>query len=252
MSWLGLAARAANAAARSSISSTLRCGARSTCRTSRRGWPRPACWPRPSTPEEFQQRVETEIALYTKIAEANGIKVVIGPCVSPRPDWRSERLDFATHFSGELTMKILYFDDFKLGVLKGDTVVDVSAVVQGHPAYRPARSDQRPDRALRRVPRRSSRRRPRSGNGVAARRRAHPPAAAEARQHRLHGGQLHGGRHAHRAGADQRLPQVAQRDHRPRRHHGAARRAGHDLRGRGRAGGGHRQARHQRARPPTR
>ncbi len=34
-----------------------------------------------------------------------------------------------------------------------------------------------------------------------------PPAAAEADQHRLHGGQLHGGRHAQRAGADQRLPQ---------------------------------------------
>jgi 2-keto-4-pentenoate hydratase/2-oxohepta-3-ene-1,7-dioic acid hydratase in catechol pathway len=30
-------------------------------------------------------------------------------------------------------MKILYFDDFKLGVLKGDTVVDVSSVVQGIP-----------------------------------------------------------------------------------------------------------------------
>jgi tripartite-type tricarboxylate transporter receptor subunit TctC len=28
----------------------------------------------PSTPEEFKQRIETEIALYTKIAEANGIK----------------------------------------------------------------------------------------------------------------------------------------------------------------------------------
>jgi tripartite-type tricarboxylate transporter receptor subunit TctC len=28
----------------------------------------------PCTPEEFRQRVETEIALYTKIAEANGIK----------------------------------------------------------------------------------------------------------------------------------------------------------------------------------
>src|SRR6266702_1063629 len=30
-------------------------------------------------------------------------------------------------------MKILYFDDFKLGVLKGDSVVDVSSVVQGIP-----------------------------------------------------------------------------------------------------------------------
>jgi tripartite-type tricarboxylate transporter receptor subunit TctC len=28
----------------------------------------------PCTPEEFRQRIETEIALYTKIAEANGIK----------------------------------------------------------------------------------------------------------------------------------------------------------------------------------
>jgi len=30
-------------------------------------------------------------------------------------------------------MKILYFDDFKLGVLKGDAVVDVSAVVKDIP-----------------------------------------------------------------------------------------------------------------------
>ena len=45
-------------------------------------------------------------------------------------------------------MKLVYFDDFKLGVLKGDTVVDVSAEVQGHPACRPGRSDERADRAL--------------------------------------------------------------------------------------------------------
>ncbi|HKW39183.1 MAG TPA: hypothetical protein VJO54_15395, partial [Burkholderiales bacterium] len=30
-------------------------------------------------------------------------------------------------------MKILYFDDFKLGVLKGDAVVDVTKVVKGIP-----------------------------------------------------------------------------------------------------------------------
>ncbi|MEK7215592.1 MAG: fumarylacetoacetate hydrolase, partial [Chloroflexota bacterium] len=30
-------------------------------------------------------------------------------------------------------MKLAYFDDFKLGVVKGDGVVDVSAVVQGIP-----------------------------------------------------------------------------------------------------------------------
>ncbi len=34
-------------------------------------------------------------------------------------------------------MKILYFDDFKLGVLKGDQVVDVSAVVQDIPHLGP-------------------------------------------------------------------------------------------------------------------
>src|SRR3979490_3314117 len=30
-------------------------------------------------------------------------------------------------------MKLLYFDDFRLGVLKGDTVVDVSKAVKGIP-----------------------------------------------------------------------------------------------------------------------
>jgi hypothetical protein len=30
-------------------------------------------------------------------------------------------------------MKILYYDDFKLGILKGDQVVDVSSVVQDIP-----------------------------------------------------------------------------------------------------------------------
>jgi len=34
-------------------------------------------------------------------------------------------------------MKILYFDDFKLGILKGDRVVDVSAVVQDIPHLTP-------------------------------------------------------------------------------------------------------------------
>ena len=34
-------------------------------------------------------------------------------------------------------MKLLYFDDFKLGVLKGDNVVDVSSVVQDVPHIGP-------------------------------------------------------------------------------------------------------------------
>ena len=35
-------------------------------------------------------------------------------------------------------MKLCYFDDWKLGVVKGDTVVDVSAVVKGIPHTNPA------------------------------------------------------------------------------------------------------------------
>src|SRR5262245_15700943 len=34
-------------------------------------------------------------------------------------------------------MKLAYFDDYKLGVVKGDAVVDVSAVVQGIPHVGP-------------------------------------------------------------------------------------------------------------------
>ena len=37
-------------------------------------------------------------------------------------------------------MKLLYFDDFKLGVLKGESVVDVSAVVQDIPISGPTTS----------------------------------------------------------------------------------------------------------------
>ena len=142
----------------------------------------------------------------------------------------------------EHTMKILYFDDFKLGVLKGDAVVDVSAVVKDIPHIGPG---DLMNGLIERFGsyRRSSRQAAASGTGDPAVERPHPPAAAEAAHDRLHGGQLHGRRHPQRAGADQRLPQIPERDHRPRRHDGAARRAGDDLRGRGRDGGRHRQAR---------
>src|SRR5262245_28044915 len=43
--------------------------------------------------------------------------------------WR----EITQHIEPETDMKIMYFDDYKLGVLKGDTVVDVTAVVQGIP-----------------------------------------------------------------------------------------------------------------------
>jgi hypothetical protein len=37
----------------------------------------------------------------------------------------------------ERIVKLLFFDDFKLGVLKGETVVDVSDAVQSIPHIRP-------------------------------------------------------------------------------------------------------------------
>ena len=38
---------------------------------------------------------------------------------------------------GDAQMKILFFDDFKLGILKGDQVVDVSALVADIPHVGP-------------------------------------------------------------------------------------------------------------------
>jgi hypothetical protein len=38
---------------------------------------------------------------------------------------------------GEIGMKLMYFDDFRLGVLKADNVVDVSDVVQDVPHIGP-------------------------------------------------------------------------------------------------------------------
>ena len=82
-------------------------------------------------------------------------------------------------------MKLLFFDDFKLGVLKGDTVVDVSAVVQGRPAHRPARPHQRRDRALRRATAAKLEDAAAKGSGVpVAQVRIRPP-LPQAVQHRL-------------------------------------------------------------------
>ena len=139
-------------------------------------------------------------------------------------------------------MKLAFFDDFKLGVVKGDAIHDVSAVVRDIPHVGPgdliSSLIARFDDYRARLEARGHRRRHAAGQ------RPHPAAAAQAGQHRLHGGELHGERHAGEARADQRLPQGANGDHRAGRHHGAARRAGNDLRGRGRNGRGHRQARH--------
>ena len=143
-------------------------------------------------------------------------------------------------------MKLLYFDDFKLGVLKGESVVDVSAVVQDIPHIGPhdlisgliARFGEYRGKLEAAVAK---------GSGVPVTSVRVRPPDPQALQHRRHGRELHGGRHPHRAGPDQRVPQVARQHHRPRRHHGAARRPRHHLRGRGRDGHRHRQARQQRA-----
>ena len=73
-------------------------------------------------------------------------------------------------------MKLLFFDDFKLGVLKGDTVVDVSEVVQDIPHIGPQDLISGRDRALRRVRGHAWRRRPSRGSGVpVAQVRIRPP-----------------------------------------------------------------------------
>ena len=95
-------------------------------------------------------------------------------------------------------MKLLFFDDFKLGVVKGENMVDVSDVVRASPlgphdlisGLIEQFDDLRP----------SSRRPPRKAGRAALEGQA-PAAGAEARQHRLHGRELHGRRHAARRSA---------------------------------------------------
>ena len=110
-------------------------------------------------------------------------------------------------------MKLLFFDDFKLGVLKGDTVVEVSQAVRDIPHTGPHDlisglierfADYRG--ALEKAVA--------AGNGAPARWGSDPAAAAEAGKHRRHGGELYGGRYAQGARTDQRVPQVSQRCHR--------------------------------------
>ena len=163
---------------------------------------------------------------------------------------RRRRHRAPNHHPQEGTVKLLFFDDFKLGVLKGDLVVDVSSVVKDIPRLGP----QDVIRGV--IERFADLRRPLEdaasrGQGVPVGQVQRAAAAAQARQHRLHGRELHGGRDAERARAHQRVSQVAQLHHRPGRHHGAARRPRHHLRGRGRDGGGDRQARLARAAPRT-
>ena len=129
-------------------------------------------------------------------------------------------------------MKLAFFDNYKLGVVVGDKIVDVSGRGEGHQGARPAGRHPRRDREVERLQGQVRRRR-QEGQGQAAVEGQAAPAAAEAREHHLHGGELHGGRHAAGARPDQRLHEVAELDHRRRRHHGAARHGGVGVRGRG-------------------
>ena len=220
---------AANASRLSSIGSTAKSGAHSNCPTSSNGWRRPGCWPRRPRPKSCSVGSRPRSSFIRRSRRST----------PSRPTKRRHRRSAATSLTGVLAiptihqpassendMKLMYFDDYKLGVVKGDAVVDVSSVVKNIAAYRPARPDQRRDRALCRVPAATG------GSGSArqgrtACRREDPPAAAEAGQYRLHGRELHGRRHAHRARTDQRLPQVTQRGDRSRGHDGVAGRSRH-------------------------
>ena len=91
-------------------------------------------------------------------------------------------------------MKLAFFDDFKLGVVKGDSIVDVSAVVRDIPHTGPG--DLISGLIAHFDTYRGKLEAASAGAGVAAVERADSSAAAEARQHRLHGGELHGERDA--------------------------------------------------------
>ena len=137
-------------------------------------------------------------------------------------------------------MKLAFFDDYKLGVVVGDKIVDVSAVAKGIKALGP-------QDVIRGVIEKFGTLKgklaaaAKKGKGKPLSKVKLRAAAAEAGEHHLHGGELHGGRHAAGARADQRLHEVAELDHRRRRHHGAARHGGLGVRGRGRVCRRHRQ-----------
>ena len=126
-------------------------------------------------------------------------------------------------------MKLVFFDDFKLGVVEGDRVVDVSDVVADIPHISPhhlingliERFDglQAQDRGGCRGFRwRASGRRPTE------------TADSQARKARVHGRQLHGRRHPGRARSYQRFSEVAEGRRQRRGHRRAVQGARDDLR----------------------
>ena len=117
-------------------------------------------------------------------------------------------------------MKFLYFDDFRLGVLSGETVVDVTALVEDLPHR--DRQDLIGGLIANFEKYRARLEKAAQGNGIPLSQVSHSPATAAPLDRRLHGGQLHGRRHARSAPAPiNAFNKSPKHDHRPRRHHGA-------------------------------
>ena len=75
-------------------------------------------------------------------------------------------------------MKLAFFDDYKLGVVVGDKIVDVSAVVKDIPRAWAAGRHPRRDRAVRQAQGQARRRGRQEGQGQAAVEGQAPAAAA--------------------------------------------------------------------------
>ena len=151
---------------------------------------------------------------------------------------------------GREEVKLCYFNDYRLGVIKGDQRRRRHRRREGHPASRCARPDHRPDRQWdnykAKVEKAAT-----DGKGVPLQDvRLRPPVPKPGNIVCMAVNYMEDGTLKEKP-ADQRLPQGGDGGDRRRRHDGAARRAGLDLRGRGRAGAGHRQARDARVARPT-
>ena len=105
-------------------------------------------------------------------------------------------------------MKLAFFDDFNLGVVKDGAVVDVSDAVSGV-------NHTSPQDLINRVIenfddlKEALQQAADSGAGVPLNSVRLRPPLPQARQRRRHGRQLHGGRHQRRARPHKRFPQVA-------------------------------------------
>ena len=148
-------------------------------------------------------------------------------------------------------MKLCYFNDYRLGVIKGDQVVDVTDAVKDIP-HLEARDliiglIAKWDAYKAKVEKAAN-----DGKGVAVSSvRLRPPVPKPGNIVCMAVNYMEDGTLPQKP-RDQRLPQGGERGDRRRRHDGAARCAGLDLRGRGGDGAGHRQARDARAGSPRR